>query len=229
VSGTNKVLIEQLAADLEPVRYLRFRDGVLWVGLSLLATVVAIAFIDGLWHGILHGEASPFFMITNGLLLVLGCASATSVLRMAAPRVGNLHDAPLWAMAMVAVLPFSAVLVLLSEGAAMTLLEDPHGLNCLSAALVSSVLCAATLIFWLRRGAPVSPTRAGLHLGVAATALGSASYGLACPLDSMSHLALWHVAPVVIGGLAGRIIKIYLSFSDRILRPHHAEVIPDDR
>jgi hypothetical protein len=206
VSGTNKVLIEQLAADLEPVRYLRFREGVLWVGLSLLATVVAIAFIDGLWHGILHGEASPFFMITNGLLLVLGCASATSVLRMAAPRVGNLHDAPLWAMAMVAVLPLSAVLVLLSEGAAMTLLEDPHGLNCLSAALVSSVLCAATLIFWLRRGAPVSPTRAGLHLGVAATALGSASYGLACPLDSMSHLALWHVAPVVIGGLAGRVM-----------------------
>lgn len=206
MSGTNKVLIEQLAADLEPVRYLRFRDGVLWVGLSLLATVVAIAFIDGLWHGLLHGEASPIFMITNGLLLILGCASATSVLRMAAPRVGNIHDAPLWALAMVAVLPLSALLMLLSQGAAMEVFEDPHGVKCMGAALLASLLCAVTLLFWLRRGAPVSPSRAGLHLGVAATALGSASYGLACPLDSMSHLGFWHVAPVAIGGLVGRVL-----------------------
>jgi hypothetical protein len=50
----------------------------------------------------------------------------------------------------------------------------------------------------------VSPTRAGLHLGIASTALGSAAFGLACPLDSTVHLGVWHVAPVVIGALVGR-------------------------
>lgn len=197
-------LIEQMVADLKPVRTLKIRDGAVLTALTLLVTVLAVELFDGLWRGIMAGQASPFFLIGNGLLLVLGIASAHSVLSMATPRVGNSHDGPKWAMAMAAVLPLAAFVSLAGHDHAGSALNDPYGLACFGASLVASVLTAGTLIMWLRRGAPVSPEMAGLHLGVASTALGSVAYGLACPLDSVTHLGLWHAAPVVVGALIGR-------------------------
>ncbi|MEQ8516974.1 MAG: NrsF family protein, partial [Chromatocurvus sp.] len=96
-------LIEQMARDLLPVRPINFRDGLVLVGLAVLVTILAVELLHGLWRGAWGGQASAFFVITNGLLLILGCAGANSVLRMASPRVGNNHDGPRWAMAMVAV------------------------------------------------------------------------------------------------------------------------------
>ncbi|GAA4642885.1 hypothetical protein GCM10023115_08450 [Pontixanthobacter gangjinensis] len=207
-SRATNPLIEQMAADLQPVRTIKFRDGLILVALAVLATVLAVELVDGLWRGAWSGDASAFFLITNGLLLVLGCASASSVLNMATPRVGNPHEGPKWAMAMAAVLPLAAFATLLGHGRAQNFvgaaLDDPYGLTCFGAGLLASMLTAGALIFWLRRGAPVSPTTAGLHIGVASTALGSVAYGLACPIDGVVHLGLWHAAPVVAGALIGR-------------------------
>ena len=197
-------LIDQLTADLQPVRRLRLRDGVVLTALAVLVTILGVELFDGLWRGILAGEASPFFLIANGLLLVLGIASAHSVLTMASPRVGNSHDGPKWAMAMATVLPLAAFVSLAGHSHPMEGFDDPYGMICFGAGLLASVLTAGVLIFWLRRGAPVSPGLAGLHLGVAATALGTLAYGLACPIDSVTHLGLWHGAPVVAGALIGR-------------------------
>lgn len=199
-------LIEQMAAELTPVRSLKLRDGLLLVGITMLLTVVAVEALAGLWRGAWTGQASAMFFITNGLMLILGCASASSVLRMSTPRVGNRHDGPKWAMAMAAVLPFAAFATLLSHDHALDLISDNHGVQCFGAVLAASLLFAVALIVWLRRGAPVSPSTAGLHIGVAATALGSAAYGLACPLDSVVHLGLWHVLPVVLGAVIGRLL-----------------------
>ncbi len=199
-------LIEQMVADLKPVRMLKIRDGAVLTALAVLVTVLAVELFDGLSRGIMAGEASPFFLITNGLLLVLGIASAHSVLTMASPRVGNSHDGPKWAMAMAAVLPLTAFVSLAGHDHdhAGSALNDVYGLSCFGACLAASVLTAGALIVWLRRGAPVSPAVAGLHVGVASTALGSVAYGLACPLDSVTHLGLWHAAPVVVGAIIGR-------------------------
>ncbi|MFT7289289.1 MAG: hypothetical protein ACI87W_003419 [Halieaceae bacterium] len=201
-------LIEQMAAELQPVRSIRFRDGLILVGVAVLVTILAVEIIDGLWRGAWAGKASALFVITNGLLLVLGCASANSVLRMASPRVGNSHDGPKWAMAMVAVLPLAAFGTLLGHDHdhALAALNDPYGPSCFGAVLMASVLTAGAMLFWLRRGAPVSPSTAGLHIGVAASALGSAAYGLACPLDGVVHLGIWHIAPVLVGASIGRFL-----------------------
>lgn len=196
-------LIEQMAADLQPVRAIRFRDGAALVALAVIVTVLGVELFDGLWRGIARGEASPFFMIANGLLLVLGIAAASSALKMAAPRVGNSHDGPRWAMAMAAVLPLAAFLTLLGHDHGVSALDDPYGLSCFGSGLLASGLTAGVLLFWLRRGAPVSPRLAGLYIGVASTALGSVAYGLACPIDSVVHLGLWHAAPVLAGGVIG--------------------------
>ncbi|WP_209348730.1 DUF1109 domain-containing protein [Pontixanthobacter sp. CEM42] len=201
---TPNPLIEQMAADLQPVRSIKFRDGLILVALAVVVTVLAVELFDGLWRGAFAGQASAFFVIGNGLLLILGCASANSVLKMAAPRVGNSHDGPKWAMAMAAVLPVAAFITLLGHDHGMSALDDPYGLTCFGAGLLASVGTAGALIYWLRKGAPVSPNLAGLHVGVASTALGSVAYGLACPIDGVVHLGLWHAAPVVVGAIIGR-------------------------
>ena len=197
-------LIEQMAAELKPVRTLKFRDGAILVALAVLVTVLGVEIFDGLWRGIVEGRASAFFIIGNGLLLILGVASANSVLKMAAPRVGNSHDGPKWAMAMATVLPLAAFATLAGHDHGLSLLNDPYGMTCFVAGLMASVVTAGALIYWLRKGAPVSPNTAGLHIGVASTALGSVAYGLACPIDGVVHLGLWHAAPVVVGAIIGR-------------------------
>lgn len=197
-------LIEQMAAELKPVRAVKLRDGLTITALAVLVTILGVELFDGLWRGILEGQASPFFLIANGLLLVLGISSAHSVLTMATPRVGNSHEGPKWAMAMATVLPLAAFAALLGHDHGSSPLNDPYGMVCFGSGLVASVLTAGVLLFWLRRGAPVSPNTAGLHVGVASTALGSVAYGLACPLDGVVHLGIWHVAPVVVGALIGR-------------------------
>lgn len=202
----NQDLIEQLADELQPVRPLKMRDGLLLVAIAALATVLLVEVLDGLWAGILYGQASPFFMIANGLLLVLGVASATSVVVMASPRVGNRHDAPKWTMAMAGVLPIAALITLAAQQSGAEMLDDPYGVGCTLAALAASSITASALLFWLRRGAPVSLNTAGLHLGVAAGALGSVAYGLACPIDGIVHLGIFHVAPVIIAGMLGRLV-----------------------
>jgi hypothetical protein len=199
-------LIEQLAAELQPVRSIKFRDGLVLVSLAMLVTLLAVELLHGLWRGAWTGQASAFFVVTSGLLLILGCASTNSVLKMASPGVGNNHDGPKWAMAMLAVLPIAAFVALLGHERGLTSISDHHGLSCFGAGLAASLLCAVALVFWLRRGAPVSPSTAGLYIGVASTALGSAAYGLACAADGVVHLGIWHVAPVLAGALIGRFL-----------------------
>lgn len=199
-------LIEQLSSDLEPVRAVRMRDGIVLVALALVVTTLLVEFVEGLWMAGLTGSASPFFYIGNGLLLVLGVATGTGVLTMASPRVGNRHEGPKWALAMAAVLPLAALVTLLAQPGGIGGYHDPFGVHCLTAGLVASLLVAGSLVAWLRRGAPVSPNTAGLLVGVASTALGSASYGLSCPLDGVLHIGFWHAAPVAIGAVVGRFV-----------------------
>ena len=157
MNRVNNPLIEQMAAELQPVRAMKLRDGAILIALAVLVTILGVEVFDGLWRGILDGQASPFFLIGNGLLLILGIAATHSVITMATPRVGNSHEGPKWAMAMAAVLPLAAFVTLLGHDHAMALVKDPYGLTCFGAGLLASVLTAGALIGWLRRGAPVSP------------------------------------------------------------------------
>lgn len=201
---TPNPLIAELSDDLEPVRPMTLREGLVWVGVAIVATLLLVEIIEGLWRGIIAGQASPLFFIANGLLLVLGLASATSTLLMSGPRVGNRHEAPKWALAAVAVLPLAAIATAFQHGAVHSPLADPYGLECAVYGLSAGILTAGALTLWLRRGAPVSLNAAGFHAGLASGALGSVAYGLSCPLDGAMHLGIWHVIPVAVAGLIGR-------------------------
>ena len=198
--------IAALVDDLEPVRAMRRRDGWLLLAMALGGAVALVALWYGLREGLMTGDVSPLFLITNGLLLLLGLATGTAVMLMASPQVGTRHDGPKWAMAMVALLPLAAVVVTLAQGTETSGLwfDENHDGYCLLRGIVLGVVVGAVQLLWLRRGAPVGLARAGLYLGTSAGALGSFAYGLACAQETMNHLGIWHVAPVAVCALIGR-------------------------
>lgn len=203
---TPNPLIAELSDDLAPVRPMTLRAGLALLAIAIAGSVLFVEVAHGLWAGAFTGEAAPMFWIANGLLLVLGLACATSVVTMAGPRVGNRHEAPRWTVAAVGVLPLAALAAAYDHGAMHSPLDDPYGFECLRWALLASVLTAGTLVWWLRRGAPVSLDAAGWYTGIAAGALGSVAYGFSCPLDGAMHLGVWHVLPVVVTAMLGRLV-----------------------
>lgn len=199
-------LIAQLASELEPVRPVRMAHGRALLGVSVVATIGVVALGLGLWSGPLHGEAAAMFFVANALIGLVGLVSALAVIRMAGPRVGARPDGARWLLAALAILPMAAVLLAAIEGRIDWHEHATHGLECFVAGTCSGSLVAAALIAWLRRGAPVTPRIAGFYTGVAAGALGSFAYGLSCPVDSIGHLGIWHVAPVAVSAALGRFI-----------------------
>lgn len=197
-------LIDELAADLSPVRPMKLAHGIALVALAVVGTILAVELLDGLWRGVLSGHASAFFFIANGMLGLLGVATALAVVRMAGPHVGNSHDGARWSLAMFAVLPVAALVMLGLHGDPGEVAHDPYGVDCFLAGSGFGLVTFLALVGWLRRGAPVSPTTAGTFAGIAAGALGSFAYGLACPIDTLTHLGIWHAMPVALGAAIGR-------------------------
>lgn len=198
-------LIDQLVDDLVPVRPIRMLHGVVLTVTTVMITLALVEFFEGLRREVFAGKASGFFFITNGMLAVLGTAAALAVLRMVNPRVGNDHEGARWSATMLALLPLTALLMLGISGLGSELHNYHAGLDCLAAGTAFGLLTAGTLVFWLRRGAPVSLNAAGLLTGIAAGAIGSLASGMACPVETVGHLGIWHVAPVVVSAIVGRL------------------------
>lgn len=199
-------LIDQLASDLAPVRPIRLIHGIALVALAAVVTVVLVELLRGLWHGILDGSANGLFFITNGMLGLLGAAAALAVLKMASPRVGNSHEGARWSFAMLGLLPATAFTTLAIGGGLAAISSDRYGPECMILGTGFGLVTATALVLWLRRGAPVSLNAAGIFTGVAAGSVGSFALGLACPIDTIAHLGVWHVLPVAISAIAGRLI-----------------------
>lgn len=201
-------LIAAMTEDLAPVRRVKTGEGMaLIAAATAVATAGSIA-IHKFWWGLLEGEASGYFLITHGLLLILGLASAAALVAGAQPRVGQRGNAPGWGAAMLAIMPAAAIITLLTTGGshAHEGMNDPAAWYCTRSSLAAGLVVAAAAVLWLRRGAPVSIERSGWLTGLAAGSLGTLAYGITCPVDSLSHVGLWHVAPVAISAVIGRLV-----------------------
>lgn len=208
-------LIAALADDMTPVRRIRPADGIWLIAFATLVAGLASIAIFEFWTGMISGEASAYFWITHGLLLMLGAASTTALVSSALPRVGARASAPAWSAAMLAVVPVAAIISLFSVGDvthsaayghAHVGLQDPAAWYCTTASVVAGLLVGIASIMFLRRGAPVSIERAGWLTGLASGSLGTLAYGITCPLDTIAHVGLWHVAPVAISAVIGRLV-----------------------
>jgi len=152
------------------------------------------------------GHPDPFVTTIAGIFLILALASAWGAIDMARPAVGIRRDGWGWTALMAAVVPGSAVALIIADAVTGRPIDlDRDGWQCLALGAVTGVLTGAALVLWLRRGAPSSPARAGLLTGVAAGAAGVFAVSLWCPHDSLLHIGVWHGGTVIITGLAGRL------------------------
>ena len=195
-------LIDELAGELRPVRPRRALGG------SLLALAGWGAGAAGLlWlFDLMHGAMAPLPMLSFWLIAALAFAATWSALRMGSPGVGRDYGGWRWAGIAALALPLSALAIGLGDTrAAMDAVHPGHGLDCTIKGLVAGLGVGAALFFWLKRGAPTSPTRAGWVVGFAAGAAGATILALHCADDGMIHIALWHGLVVLLSGLAGRL------------------------
>lgn len=201
-------LIAALVDDTVPVRRVHPGEGAALVALATLTAALGMIALFDYWRGITSGQASPFFWITNGLLLLLGAASTAALVVGALPRVGARPNAPAWTLAMLGVLPLAALIQIAKapEMHAHTGLIDPYGWHCVTASLTAAMVVGAASVLFLRRAAPVAITRQAWLTGLAAGSLSSLALGMTCPLDGIAHLGIWHVAPVPLAALAARFI-----------------------
>lgn len=206
VTDPAAALIGKLVDDLQPIRPMRFSSGLGFALAGLGVTLATVVQLFGVRPDVLAGRFDPMFLLASGLFLALGLAAATMVVVMSRPRVGNDHGGWLWAASTAALLPAAALIVGLGRGAdAYSATAVDHGLDCLALGSGLAFLTFAVLVWWLRRGAPTSPERAGLLAGVAAGSFGIFAFSFHCPYNDIVHIGLWHSAVVVVSAAIGRV------------------------
>lgn len=199
--------IDALVVDLKPVGVIRRSVGLAWLALAAVATLALVAGTMGWRDDILAGRFEPLFLMSSGLLLVLGAAAATTAITMAGPQVGARHDGWRWSVAMAALLPATALFLLLTGNAAVPAeWISASDRDCLMRGLGWGTISIAAMTLWLRRGAPAAPERAGMLVGLASGAIGMFAFAFHCPLDELYHVGVWHAAPVVAGAIIGRLV-----------------------
>lgn len=199
-------LIAELVDGLEPVKPLRFGEG---LALALGGAAVSAGVLVGLF-GLrdewLAGHLDPMQLVSTGLFLGLALAATVTAVVMGRPQIGSDHSGWRWAAAMAALLPVAGTIVALGRGTQPLSPEAMrHGAECLAGGAVTSLLVFTILVLWLRRGAPTSPERAGLVAGLAAGAFGVFAVSLHCPDNDIVHIGLWHSGVLVVTALLGRL------------------------
>lgn len=206
MSRDTNALIAQLVDGLEPVRPLRFSSGLGFALTGLGVTLAMVALLFGIRPDVIAGRFDPVFLLATGLFLLLGLASAITVVVMSRPRVGSDHGGWVWAAATTGLLPAAAAIIGFGRGAsAFSTAAAEHGFDCLASGSAFAILTFAILVWWLRRGAPTSPERAGLLTGVAAGSFGIFAVSFHCVYSDIVHIGLWHTAVVLVSAAIGRV------------------------
>lgn len=203
-------MLDALVADLEPVTPLRSREGLFLTALLLawLLLLVVLGLAPG--HDLAAGFLEPTFILRSGTLLLLGGAAAVAAVATARPGIGDgaggVRHGWLAALAMAGLFPLAALASSIADpAAARASILRPSAIECLGVSLTLALGVAGVLVFWLRRGAPVSLERAGWVVGIAAGALGGFAFSLRCPYTEVAYIGTWFTLVVAIAAVAGRL------------------------
>lgn len=206
-------LIDMLSSEVEAVEPHKlareFLRAVMVAGLLALAgSVLAFGFS---WTG----RFENLGFLTLKVVFSLSVLGITTHVLMKHLRPGGERRAALWPTA----LPFLVV-----AGLAITELSSApvarwhsltvgnHGLECIVFIVLTALVPSAIIIAAARMAAPTDPVKTGALAGTVAGAMGALSYAFHCTDDSLSFIALWYVAAIVLCGVAGAV------FGPRVLR-----------
>jgi hypothetical protein len=200
-------LLDQLAADLQPVRPLSDRPVQLALAVLLGCAAATVVAVLGMRSDVMAGQPDTMFLMRCGMLAVLALASVGTVLAQARPGVGFNRQGWKVAAAMAALFPLiGAVQALANPDHARAMLAMASGRQCLGYSLGIAALVAVPIVLHLRRGAPVAPERAGLLVGLSAGSLGALAYNFHCPFNSMVYIGLWYGAAITGAAIFGRLV-----------------------
>lgn len=200
--------IDALAAELTPVRRLRTAEGLALPALATLAAALLVAGVMGLRQDLMDMTPHPMFFLRTGTLALLGVAATLAVVGMARPAVGREASGGWrWALAAAALFPLTGFAMLFIDPPAdMEVFAERYGMECLRMSLGFGLAIGATLVLWLRHGAPTHPARAGWMTGLAAGSLGALAYSLHCPFNSIWYVGLWYTVAIALCAVAGRLL-----------------------
>lgn len=200
-------LIAELVGNLEPVKPLRFTHGLGYTLVAAAVSAVLVISLFGMRPDLQAGQFNPVHLIATGLFLGLAIAASVTVIVMSRPCVGTDHSGWTWAAAMAALLPAAGLIVGLGNSDNLLSPESiEHGAACFAIGSGASLLVFAMLVWWLRKGAPTAPDRAGLLTGIAAGSFGIFAFSLHCPEVDIVHIGVWHSAVVLLMGAIGRAV-----------------------
>ncbi|MBC2778786.1 NrsF family protein [Parasphingopyxis marina] len=195
--------LDALADALTPVRPVNPAIAAAVVGMITLTGTGVVTQLFG-WRS---GMTEPMFLMRSGLLLIVGVASLAAVTGMARPAVGMHRTGWRWAAGACAVVPVAAfVTAFAGETPVADRIYPGDGIFCLVISIGIGTAIAAALTLWLRRGAPVSPERAGIVTGLSAGSFGTFAYSMHCPHDDIVYFGLWYTLAIAATTIAGRLL-----------------------
>lgn len=202
MQGRPDPFLDQLIADLKPVTKMQPKLAMSRTAIAALLTIVALAVINGL-----RTNLSATFGFGSIAFLALGAAATYAAVVSGIPRVGSKQTGWIWAAALVSLLALSAIVMALPQMSVAQFETDLNAsLHCIGMGMLCGLSSGLVLVAWLRQGAPASPEKSGLLIGLAAGALGAFISSLACPIDGFIHIAFWHSTSVAGSALLGRCI-----------------------
>ena len=199
--------IAALVDDLRPVRAMKVRTGLALAGIAAVGVILSTILLLGLRPDVAAGHFQPLFLFANGLFLIVALGTALAAIGIGLPRVGQSSQGWKSVVTALGLLPVAALIMLVSRTERMPLaLVTSHDVKCVTMGLALGLVNAGVLVWWLRRGAPTSPERAGLLVGVSSGAVGIFAFAFHCPFDSFYHVGLWHMMPLLLGAVIGRLV-----------------------
>jgi len=204
-------LIDSLVVDLQPVKSIKPRYGVVIALLATLAAALAVIAYFGARGDIMAGAPDPIVIVRGMLLILLGLATSFAAANAARPSVGANHNGWLWALAAALVLPIAATCLygyhmITAEPFAKGDMDFHYGMHCLGISGASAALIGTAQTLWLQRGAPTNLTRAGWLVGLTAGSFGTFAYSLHCPSNSIYYIGTFYALALGLCAVIGRVI-----------------------
>ncbi len=195
--GSTESLVDDLVADLEPVK--RVWSPATHLGFWLAIELLAFGLIASLAlrADVKDQLANPLFLVEMTLLIAAGGMSAGMALLAAVPG----REPGRKAVALAVALLLGSLLAVHQEmpGAAHALAQAPWGMQCALETIAMAIVPWLALLWFARGGASLTPIVSGGFAGLAAFLLAAATMRVVCPVDHFWHLMLWHLVPVALG------------------------------
>lgn len=199
-------LIDELVADLKPVKAVTPTALARRLGIALLASLLLVTAGIGLRPDWAEALLTPVMWWNIGCTGLVGLSGAAMLYVAALPG----RPAPRWPVAGLlagaGLALATAITYLASDPAeALSHARGPmDGLRCGAWILLASVPPLLACLAFIRRSAPVRPARAALLTGLVSGSFGALAFALHCPEDTPLHVAAWHVLAIGVLAVSAR-------------------------